>query len=189
MRGATLTPMRNAWALAGLFVLATEAAAAPIAKASLDVDGDGKTDELELDAEGTLRVNGTKRASLGNATKASFEVAKTSTGMWLVVEAGENAYVINAKTWQIAANTPLGGVGLDREYSVDVDATPDGVFRYQKRHDVRRCDGKPAYLFPERLDAKGATPNPPINVANPTALVAKIDATPAPPAPMTYQAP
>jgi len=181
--GARLTPMRMACAL--LFV-ATTASAAPVGKASLDVDGDGKSDDVELDGEGALRVNGTKRASLATRTaSASFEAAKTNTGHWLVVEAGDKAFVLNTRTWQVAATTPLGGVGLDREYSIDVDATPEGIFRYQKRHDVKRCDGKPAYLFAERLDGKGGAP--PLGLpANATALVAKVD--PAGAVPIIYQA-
>ena len=35
---------------------------------------------------------------------------------------------------------------------VAVDATADGIFRYQTRGDLRRCDGKPAYLFAEKFD-------------------------------------
>jgi len=186
MCGARLTRMRKGFAVI-VFALVTEAHAAPIGKASLDVDGDGKPNDLELDADGSLRVDGTKRATLDvRAANASFEAAKTSSGLWLVVEAGEKAFVVNARTWQLAATTQLGGVGLDREYSIDVDATPEGIFRYQKRHDVKRCDGKPAYLFAERLDAKGPA-TPPLGIpANAPVLTAKPDPTAV--APIIYQA-
>src|SRR5262249_32774104 len=33
-----------------------------------------------------------------------------------------------------------------------IDATADGIFRYQTRGDIRRCDGKPAYLFADKFD-------------------------------------
>ena len=29
---------------------------------------------------------------------------------------------------------------------------PDAIYRYQTRGDIRRCDGKPAYLFAEKFD-------------------------------------
>ena len=178
--------MRKAFVVASLVVL-TEAHAAPVGTARLDVDGDGKTEAIELDADGSLRIDGTKRAVLDvRAASARFEAAKTSSGPWLVVETGEKAFVVNARTWQIAATTPLGGVGLDREYSIDVDATPEGIFRYQTRHDVKRSDGKPAYLFAERLDAKGPA-TPPLGIpARAPALTAKPDPTAA--APIVYQA-
>jgi hypothetical protein len=73
--------------LAILCLVTSVAYAAPIGKANLDVDGDGKAEDVELDADGSLRIGGAKRASLEvrGATKASFEAAKTSTGWWLVV--------------------------------------------------------------------------------------------------------
>src|SRR5688572_473602 len=142
--GATLPRMRFACVFAGVLAMTTGARAAPIAKANIDVDGDGKAEDVELDADGSLRVGGVRRvtvASASGAQKASFEAAKTSSGTWLVVESGDKAAVINTRTWQVVATTPIGGVGLDREYSVDIDATPDGIFRYQKRHDVRDRGG------------------------------------------------
>ncbi|MDQ3334664.1 MAG: HEAT repeat domain-containing protein [Myxococcota bacterium] len=168
--------MRKALAL---LLFATTAHAAPVGKASLDIDADGKLEDLELDADGSLRVNGAKRATLEiRAASASFEAAKTTSGLWLVIETGDKAYVVNARTWQIAATTELGGVGLDREYSIDVEATPEGVFRYQKRADVKRCDSKPAYLFAERLDAKGPA-TPPLGIpANAATLVAQKEMSP-----------
>jgi hypothetical protein len=177
---ATLTPMRTAWILGCL--LPTVAGAA-----TLDIDGDGKTEQVELGADGNLSVGGVKRATLTVKGAAKFQAAKTSSGTWLVVEAGEQAAVVNTKTWQVAATVQLGGVGLDREYSVAIAATPEGVFKFQQRADVKRCDGKPAFLFPERLDARGPA-NPPSGVpANAAVLTAKADAAPAA-TPVVYQA-
>jgi hypothetical protein len=175
-------------ALCILACAAGVAHAAPVGQGTLDVDGDGKTESVELDADGALRVAGVKRASLAvKAAKASFSAAKTNTGTWLIVDAGEQALVINTKTWQVATTTPVGGVGLDREYSIAVAATPEGVFRYQQRADVKRCDGKPAYLFAERLDAK--TPaSPALGIpANAAVLAAKADPGAAA-VPVIYQA-
>lgn len=178
--------MRSACVLAGLLAT-TEALAAPAGQASLDVDGDGKPEDVELSTDGSLRVGGVERARLPiRAPRASFAAAKTSTGPWLVVRAADRAFVIDARTWRTVTTTPLGGVGLDLEYSLDIAATPDGIFRYQTRSDVKRCDGKPAYLFAERLDAKGPA-RPPLGIpANAPQLAAKVD--PAPAVPLVYQA-
>lgn len=149
----------------------------------LDVDGDGKLDDVEL-RDGALHVNGTRRLALAGA-RASFEAAKTASGIWLVVKAGDKGYLVNARTWQLAGTTQLGGVGIDREYEIDVAATPEGVFKFQKRGDMKRCDGKPGMLFPERLDAKGPA-TPPIAVGTATTITAKPDA--GAPVPILYQA-
>ena len=192
--GATLPAMRAVAALASV-ALAASAHAAPLGQAKLDVDADGKPEDVVLEADGSLRVGGVKRATLARVTgRAAFEAARTSTGTWLVVEAGEQAFVVNTRTWQVVATSELGGVGLDREYSIAVDALPEGVFRYQTRHDVRRCDGKPAYLFAERLDApKGAPAAPPIAIGAAQQLTANVDANAAAPggavaAPLVYHA-
>ncbi|MCG8422396.1 MAG: hypothetical protein MJE77_31125 [Proteobacteria bacterium] len=68
--------------------------------------------------------------------------------------AAEEAMVV---TWQNNALATLwtgmvGRKGSDSSYRVMVEATPQGLFRYQTRPDVQRCDGRPAYLFPERYD-------------------------------------
>src|SRR6185436_10094696 len=104
MRSATLQPMRIALASAGL-LLATKAIAAPFATTSADVDGDGKPDVIEVDPDGALRVGNTKRATLhvpAQTAKGRIEVAKTSSGTWIVVEAigaTDEAFIVNAKTW------------------------------------------------------------------------------------------
>ncbi|HEY0189624.1 MAG TPA: hypothetical protein VGC42_00785, partial [Kofleriaceae bacterium] len=59
---------------------------------------------------------------------------------------------LDAGRWIELARTPIGGVGLDQDYGLDVTAGPDGIFRYQTRGDVRRCDGAPALVFADKLD-------------------------------------
>src|SRR5439155_19059961 len=70
------------------------------------------------------------------------------------------------------------------------DATADGIYRYQTRSDIRRCDGKPAYLFAEKFDGvrfrrSSALPsNVPDGIPS---LAAKLDGASAA-APVIYQA-
>jgi len=190
--------MRRARSLLGalpVLALAGAAEAGTLAKLSDDLNGDGTPEELVLDDTGALRVGGAVRANVKlepRTVKARLAIAKVPKAPLLVVAAStasqDEAIVLDAKTWRELARFPIGGVGLDREYGVEVDATPTGVYRYQTRWDVRRCDGKPAYLFPERLD--GATFRrvaPPTNLpASLPMLAAKVDATAA--APLLYQA-
>lgn len=49
---------------------------------------------------------------------------------------------------------PVGTRGREGGYRLHVEATPFGLIRYQQRADIHRCDGKPAYLFPEGFDFK-----------------------------------
>ena len=134
------------------------AAARPLAAAAEDLDGDGKPEAIEIRADGAIAVDGTKRAELrlGQAlARARLSVSRVGSTVRIVVEAAagreEIAVVFDAR-WRELVRFPLGGVGLDREYGIAVDATPTGVYRFQTRPEVRRCDARPSYLFVERLE-------------------------------------
>ena len=104
---------------------------------------------------------------------------------------GDEAFVLtrSGPSWQIAWRGEVGGVGLDAEYAVEVAGTPAGVLRYQTRPGVRRCDGKPAYLFPEGFDGSAfRRRKPPVDIpADAAVLTAKADADKIA-APMMYSA-
>jgi len=139
------------------------AAGAPLASIREDVDGDGTQDSIELTADGVVQIGDASRAAVKVAsavTKARITVARIPNGHKLVVDvtsgSTREAIVLErGKAWHVATRFALGGVGLDREYGVEVEATATGIYRYQTRWDVQRCDDKPSYLFAERLD--GAT--------------------------------
>ncbi|HEU0029414.1 MAG TPA: hypothetical protein VFQ53_02190 [Kofleriaceae bacterium] len=181
----------------GLAVLAWAglAEAGPVATLRDDIDGDGTQDTIELTADGIVHVGKAQQKVASAVTEGKLAVAHVAGNAQLVVDVtsgGKREAVVldRGKGWREVARFPLGGIGLDREYSMDVDASPAGVVRYQTRWDVRRCDDKPAYLFAERLD--GGTfrrlDRPPTHVpANAPALSAKLDPTPATP-PLVYQA-
>src|SRR5262245_13932063 len=194
-----LSAMRTAASIGALVsVLAGAAHAAPIAAIREDVDGDGAADAIELAADGTLSIGGAKPAQLrigAGVTAGRIAVGRTGATLQIVVQVTspgrEEAVVVEARAgWREVTRFALGGVGLDREYGIEVEATQNGVVRYQTTPRVKRCDGKPAYLFAERLEGAVFRPlaAPPANVP-PTAvaLPARLDAGAAA-APLLYQA-
>ncbi len=181
--------MRSA-PLLGLF-LATSAHAAPIVTIGEDIDGDGAKDAIELAADGTLALGKQGTVKLAPMAKARIEVGAWD-GKPIVVVVGEKeAFIVEpaAKAWKVTAKTTVGGVGLDADYEVDVTATPSGVYRYQKRANLRRCDGKPALLFAEGWNGQkfGRVRKLPPGVdASAPVITAKTD--PSAPLPVLYAA-
>lgn len=200
-------------ALSTLAALATPARAAPIAQLHEDINGDGTADMIELTSDGILQIS-TTTSSAASATSsapkrvdvkiapavdhARLLIAHTSPSPQLVADitrgAIREAVILDPRpTWRELTRFPLGGVGLDNdEYSVEVDATPTGVYRYQSRWEVRRCDGKPSYLFLEKFD--GATfrpvPIPPSNLPpSLPPLTARLESPTAPPSPSSSPSP
>ncbi len=153
--------MRTLGITAGVVLAAGVAHAAPIASADVDLDGDGTAGTITLTPDGVLHVGDRVRGDVKLADKAAggrITVAHHKGRPLIVVElldggAGEAVIVdlMNGR-WQVSARFPVGGVGLDADYAIAVDATPNGIYRYQLRGDIHRCDGKPAYLFPEGFE-------------------------------------
>lgn len=140
-----------------LLALAGTAHAAPLATANEDLDGDGAADPIELDSTGVVKIGGKLAGTVSVARAAArgrVMVGRREGKPLVVVDVGGEAVVLArvGATWKPALRFPLGGVGLDADYSVDVTANDDGVFRYQTRPGLRRCDGKPALLFAEKFD-------------------------------------
>jgi len=162
-----------------LVLVAGVAHAAPLATVSDDVDGDGVTDAIELGADGVVHIAGKPGGAVKLAAAITHgQLAVTHyrgkpyvvaqiTAMTTPVTApaaspmsptaaapGREAVILSAGggSWRELLRFPLGGVGLDHDYGIEVDAAPDGIYRYQTRSDIRRCDGKPAYLFAEKFD-------------------------------------
>lgn len=190
-----------------LLLAAAPAHAAPLAQLHEDVDGDGAPDAIELTSDGMVRIvpgaPGARRAGVKIAPavdKGRLLVGATGAAIQLVAElsrgAAREAVVLAPRggAWRVVTRFPLGGVGLDGdEYSVEVDATPTGVYRYQHRWQVRRCDGKPSHLFLERLEGAVFRPVaiPPANLPTapaPAALTARLDPDAVASPPLLYQA-
>ncbi len=190
--------MRSVAASITFLALAGTAAAAPIASATADVDGDGTPDTIELGADGVVRVTG-KLAGVAtvapSAARGRILVGHRDGKPMIVVDLGESAsrqgvvLVRSGASWREAARFALGGVGLDADYGVEIDAQPDGVFRYQARAGLRRCDGRPAYLFAEKFDGTQFRRAARLPTGVPElapAIAAKLDTSA--PAPVLYRA-
>ncbi|MGN6109535.1 MAG: hypothetical protein ACTHU0_30790, partial [Kofleriaceae bacterium] len=168
---------------------------APIATASADLDGDGAADRIELSSQGVLSIGGARPAQLTIAPQVTTARILIGPPGHLVIDATtprkREAIVVELRgAWREVLRFPLGGVGLDAEYAIEVDATPAGIVRYQASPRVRRCDGQPAYLFPERLEGTRFRPLvvPPSHVpASVPTIPARRDPAAATP-PLLYQA-
>ncbi|MGE3547569.1 MAG: hypothetical protein AB7L28_26825, partial [Kofleriaceae bacterium] len=189
-----------------LVVLSATSWAAPIATLTDDLDGDGKGAGIELGPDGVLRVLERPRSELKLADRvdrAKLSVARYGGKPVLLVEltaASKRTAVIierGVAKWTEATRFHIGGVGLDQDYGVEVEATPTRIYRYQTRADIRRCDGKTGYLFPEAYTPsfdrsasaaafRSVTPNVDIDPGA-TVLRATLDPTPAAP-PVIFQA-
>ena len=182
----------RALAFAVLVGLAGSAAAAPW---RLDTDVDGPL-RLELDAHGKLKIDArgqTATIELAKAvTRATLSASKVKGVPTIVAEIDEQAVVLqpDGATWKQVLRTPVGGVGEDREHTIELDATPIGILRYQGRAGYRRCDGKPAYLLAEGYVGGKfrKLSRIPTGIADDAPVVtAKVDAQPAA-RPVIYQA-
>ncbi len=88
---------------------------------------------------------GKKRAAPSTHTQEALVVA------WQRARRpGTDAHPHLVEVWRGA----VGPKGRDREWSLHVEATPNGLLRYQRKPGVTRCDGAPPYLFPEAYDWK-----------------------------------
>jgi len=184
-----------------LIAAAPRALAAPLAALTEDVDGDGAPDAIELGSDGVVHIGGAARGQVKLAPAIAqgrlavshyrgrhYVVAQITSGTPAVSE----AVILRADggAWHEVLRLALGGIGLDHDYGVAVDAVADGIYRYQTRSDIRRCDGKPAYLFAEKFDGARFRPASalPSNVPDTAALlVARLDGAPPRP-PLLYQA-
>jgi hypothetical protein len=122
-----------------------------------DIDNDRVLDRVELDATGNLAIQtrGSTDSKVAIGLKTATLWGGVVRGTPTIVARGETEAVVLQRTgtqWKILVRAPVGGVGLDADYGVDVAATPDGVFRFQTRPGLVRCDNKPALAFGARYE-------------------------------------
>ncbi len=188
--------MRILGAAATLVALTSVGRAAPLAALTQDLDNDGTAETIEVSATGLLTIaQGGLRAKveLGAVVEVSLAVARSGGRTLLVVEQKRSRTDREATIFEyrrngatgvaaVVASTKLGGVGLDAEYQVELAATATGLYRYQTRADIRRCDGTPTYLYAEGLDGskfKRVSRLPDQLPASVPSLPARIDTAPA----------
>jgi hypothetical protein len=185
--------------LVGIIVCAARlATAAPLAHLEQDVDGDGKPDRISVEPSGDLVIDGTSHATLAlrsaptRATIAAADVRGVPTLVVVVASSsGEETIVFERRgSWQELVRGPTGPVGTDSEYAIAIGAATNGIYRYQTRPGIRRCDGKPTYLFAEGWKDKKfrRLSKLPTEVPDTAPVIAAhLDAA-APPASLLYQA-
>ena len=141
---------------------------------ALDVDGDGRTDQVTLSEVGqlALRTSGPQGDSQSLTMELGDRAAKLShaalseqvlrSGQRVIVATGQKAIGRQFSLWaewranRLTAiyNGPIGPVGSDGEYSLGIDVS-DGVLRkYQTAPAVERCDGEKR-LFVEQYSSDG----------------------------------
>jgi len=148
-------------------LVAGAAHAAPLATVTDDVDGDGVAETIELGADGVVHIAGKPggevklaaaitrgRLAVTHYRGKAYVVAQI-TGMTTAVTTprasptaaapGGEAVILSAGggSWRELLRVPIGGVGLDHDYGIEVDATPDGITLNQL---LERTDGRGFYL-------------------------------------------
>jgi len=172
------------------------ASAGPLAQLDQDLDGDGKVDRVVVD-RATLTITGSDKAviELKGEVKAARLAAGTVAGVPTIAAAittgsGEQTLVVERHGgWTRVIDEPTGPVPPDGDYSIAIAPGPNGLYRYQQRPGLVRCDGKPAFLYAEGWHDKKwrRLSKLPIEVDDHApVLVAKPDPTSAP-APLEFQ--
>lgn len=125
---------------------------------TLTVHSDGAvTVQSETSEPLSVRIPGAAPATALRSARA--EVAAGGETRYLIIRTvrsqatpdGQQVMVLgkNGRRWASIYAGPIGPVGRDGEYSVAVEATPQGLLRYQRAPGVSRCDGEDR-LFIER---------------------------------------
>jgi len=142
---------------------AAKRAAAPIATASADVDGDGRADQIRVVPGGVeVQLAGRKDAAwkpfaaTGTVLSATISVGggkRPMIAVTAVFERGQEAVVLRwskgglDEVWR----GDVGPHGRDADYEVIVRADAKAVWRSQRRRGIERCDGV-GRLFVEAWD-------------------------------------
>lgn len=170
-----------------------------LAQIEEDVDGDGALDRVSVASTGELVIHGSRptvlplRPDLVRAAVAAKRVRAVPTLVVTTTSPTDErtfVFVRDGDNWRELTNERTGPVGEDGEYAIALAADETGVLRYQTRPGLRRCDGKPGYLFAEGWNGKRfqRLSKIPANVtANSPVIAARAEPS-APPAPLLYQA-
>lgn len=114
----------------------------------------------------STRIAGSPGGSGAVLKTARAEVTAGGDTRYLIIRAqtvgnGQHVLVLGKANdrWAAVYSGPVGPVGRDGEYAVAVEATPQGLLRYQRAPGVSRCDGEDR-LFIERYQGGGWHPAP-----------------------------
>lgn len=148
-------------------------AAFPVSLA-LDLDGDGRTDQVTLSDVGQLSLRLSSQGSeaqaltlelgdrAGKLIAGSLSEQVLRSGQRFIVATGQKANRRQLSLWAAwqanrlttIYNGPIGPVGSDGEYSLGIDVSDGVLRRYQMAPAVERCDGEKR-LFVEQYGSDG----------------------------------
>ncbi len=139
----------------------------------LDIDGDGRGDSVTVSKDGRLAV----RRADGMIEALSFSALPELAGAFLetwisatnvrylrvegrLVRGGRLLLLAVLRQGRLVEiyNGPLGPVGRDAEYSVEVKFAEGEIWRYQSTAAVRRCDGESRLFFEHYVEPAGWQP-------------------------------
>jgi hypothetical protein len=169
-----------------LVLLTSSAAAAPIGSLSVDVDGDGAPDKIEMDDNGYLAITtkkGIDRVALSGSKHAAISFGAVRGTPTIAVVTDTQVFVIqsSAGKWNVTL-VENAKVGLDADYSIVVDPRADGVYMYESRIGSQRCDKQPGMAFARFLDGRTfrrISRLPTLIADNASVINAKPDSSPA----------
>lgn len=182
--------------LGSLFLdFAAHGASTTLTTAQVDVDGDGRADLVTVSIDGRVSVrrstgltDALSFGSLPSLSRAFVEVLPGLGGSrYLRVEGhpksgGKQLLLALSRGGRLdeVYSGPIGPVGRDAEYAVEVQLVGGELLRYQTSPSVRRCDGE-TRLFVERyVDPKGWQPAPEVTLPT-TASAPALRTTPTAP--------
>ena len=121
----------------------------------------GSQEPLAVRLPGPAKVVRSARAEVATAGDTRYLLVKLQT-----VDSGQRLVVVGKVGARLATvyAGPVGPVGRDGEYSIVIEATPQGLLRYQRVPGLQRCDGEDR-LFSERYQGSaGWQPAPELTV-------------------------
>lgn len=175
-----------------------------VVTSKVDLNGDGRLDELRLDQSGKVSAHITGQGAASAATTLQAE-GKVVGGSFVVspeVDAQQRVIVIVkgvlrsdrhkdreeglvlAYKGNVFVQLWRGRIGLaggDGATTISLELSPYGIIKYKNRHGVLRCDGATAHLDAERLDLKRGVFRPARQAVRVPATATKLIASSQPP--------
>lgn len=164
MQKASTLILTTALGLLALSAAPLGASPVPLTNVQLDVDGDGRADSVTVSIDGRVAV----RRADGIPEALSFTPLTPLSAAFVEIWSGkagarflriEGRTTSGGRLLMLSAlrggrlseihNGPIGPIGRDAEYSVEVKLVNGELLRYQTAPAVRRCDGE-TRLFLER---------------------------------------
>lgn len=161
------------------WALAAQAASSTLTAAQVDVDGDGRADTVTVSVDGRVAVrrstgltDALSFGSLPALSRAFIEVLPGLGGSRYLRVEGRPASggrllllaLFHGGHLDEVYSGPVGPVGRDAEYAVEVQLSGGELLRYQTSPSVRRCDGETRLFMERYVDPSGWQPAPEVTL-------------------------